>query len=242
MSRCTAPVEGHRSSAAAARCPACRGRRSYGRSSYSTPTYPRRSYSAPAYQPRPSVSSGGSSGSRVRPRWSPSNSSVTYTPQQVQALAPVRQQIEARALAYPDLRDGFLCHAWDDRRGVAKELHDLLEAAGVSVWFSEKDILPGVPFLRAIDKGLANSRIGFVMVTPALMTRIQAEGVADKELSALLAGNLLVPVVHGITFDEVRAVSPLLASRNGFDTGVDSLEVIAVKIAELVDFTRPVDA
>ena len=167
---------------------------------------------------------------------------MTYTPQQVQALAPVRQQIEARALAYPDLRDGFLCHAWDDRRGVAKELHDLLEAAGVSVWFSEKDILPGVPFLRAIDKGLANSRIGFVMVTPALMTRIQAEGVADKELSALLAGNLLVPVVHGITFDEVRAVSPLLASRNGFDTGVDSLEVIAVKIAELVDFTRPVDA
>ena len=128
-----------------------------------------------------------------------------------------------------------------NERGLS-ELHDLLEAAGVSVWFSEKDILPGVPFLRAIDKGLANSRIGFVMVTPALMTRIQAEGVADKELSALLAGNLLVPVVHGITFDEVRAVSPLLASRNGFDTGVDSLEVIAVKIAELVDFTRPVDA
>lgn len=167
---------------------------------------------------------------------------MTYTPQQVQALAPVRQQIEVRAQAYPDLRDGFLCHAWDDRRGVAKELHDLLEAAGVSVWFSEKDILPGVPFLRAIDKGLANSRIGFVMVTPALMTRIKAEGVADKELSALLAGNLLVPVVHGMTYDDVRAVSPLLASRSGFDTGEDSLEVIAVKIAELVDLTRPVDA
>lgn len=242
MSRCTAPVEGHRSSAAAARCPACRGHRTYGRSSYSAPSYSQRSYSAPAYQPRPSVSSGGSSGSRVRPRWSPSNSSVTYSPQQVQALAPVRQQIEVRAQAYPDLRDAFLCHAWDDRRGVAKDLHDLLEAKGVSVWFSEKDILPGVPFLRAIDKGLANSRIGLVMVTPSLMKRVQAEGIADKELSALLAGNLLVPVVHNTTYDDVRAVSPLLASRHGFDTGEDSLDVIAVKIAELVAFTQPVDA
>ncbi|BBZ27880.1 hypothetical protein MMAD_21750 [Mycolicibacterium madagascariense] len=167
---------------------------------------------------------------------------MTYTPQQVQALAPIRQQVEARALAHPDLRDGFLCHAWDDRRGVAKELHDLLEAAGVSVWFSEKDILPGVPFLRAIDKGLANSRIGFVMVTPALMTSIQAEGVADKELAALLRGDLLVPVVHGITYGELLAVSPLLASRHGFDTEVDSLDVIAIKIAELVDLTRPIDA
>ena len=44
MARCTAPVEGHRSSSAAAACPACRGRSgrysgcsSYG--SYSPPSY-----------------------------------------------------------------------------------------------------------------------------------------------------------------------------------------------------------
>lgn len=80
------------------------------------------------------------------------------------------------------------------------------------------------------------------MITPSFMKRVQAEGIADKELSALLAGSLLVPVVHGITFGEVREVSPLLASRNGFDTADESLEVIAVKIAELVTFTRPVEA
>ncbi|WP_409429110.1 toll/interleukin-1 receptor domain-containing protein [Mycobacterium sp. SMC-11] len=167
---------------------------------------------------------------------------MTYTPQQVQALAPVRRQIEERAQAYPDLRDVFLCHAWDDRRGVAKDLHDLLVAKNVSVWFSEKDILPGVPFLRAIDKGLANSRAGLVMVTPSLLARIKLETIAAKELSALLAGNLLVPVVHGTTYEALRAVSPLLGSRNGFDTNDDPMEVIAIKIAELVDLTRPVDA
>ena len=87
----------------------------------------------------------------------------------------------------PDLRDVFLCHAWDDRAGAAKELHDLLQARGVSVWFSEKDVVLGVPLLREIDKGLAKSRVGIVLVTPALLRRLQGAGIADKELSALLS-------------------------------------------------------
>jgi hypothetical protein len=73
---------------------------------------------------------------------------------EVRELEPVREQVERRA-AVPDLRDVFLCHAWDDRQGAAKELHDLLEARGVKVWFSEKDIALGEPFLREIDRGLA---------------------------------------------------------------------------------------
>jgi hypothetical protein len=85
---------------------------------------------------------------------------VVYTPAEVRTLTPFRRTVEARAEASPDLRDLFLCHAWDDRRDAAKELHDLLEANDVSVWFSEKDVMLGAPLLRAIDKGLAKSRAG----------------------------------------------------------------------------------
>jgi hypothetical protein len=67
-----------------------------------------------------------------------------------------------------------------------------------------------VPLLRAIDKGLANSRVGIVLVTPALLRRLPAEGIADKELSALLARDRLVPVVHDTTYEALREVSPLL--------------------------------
>ena len=88
--------------------------------------------------------------------------------------------------------------------------------------------------MRAIDKGLANSRIGLVLVTPNLLRRLPQEGVADKELSALLAGNRLVPIVHQTTYPELRNVSPLLASRTGLDTAEDSMSVVATKIAELV--------
>lgn len=157
-----------------------------------------------------------------------------YTPAQVQSLAPIRQTVETRAQEQPDLRDVFLCHAWDDRQGPAKDLHDLLVAAGVKVWFSEKDLGLGVPMMRAIDKGLANSRIGLVLVTPALLARLPRESVADKELSALLARNQLVPIVHNTTYEALRNISPLLASRSGLDTAEDSMAVVAEKIAELV--------
>jgi hypothetical protein len=224
MARCTAPVHGHRTASGRAACPACGGGyRSYGGHG---------SYSYPSYSPqRSSVGSG--SGSSARPRWSRAGSTVVYTPAEVRALTPVRDSIEKRVPS-PDPRDVFLCHAWDDRGGVAKELHDLLESRGVSVWFSEKDVALGTPLLREIDRGLAKSRVGIVLVTPALLRRLQGEGIADKELSALLARDLLVPIMHGTTYEALREVSPLLGSRSGLNTAEDTMANVVAKLAELV--------
>lgn len=113
-------------------------------------------------------------------------------------------------------------------------MYDLLVARNVSVWFSEKDIDLGEPFLRAIDKGLAKSRIGIVLVTPALLKRLPAAGVSDKELSVLLQRDQLVPIIHNTTYDALREVSPMLASRNGLDTAEMPMSDIAAKLAELV--------
>lgn len=232
MARCTAPVKGHRSASAADNCPACRGR--YGR--YSSGggygSYSPSSYSS-SLTSGVDRSSGGGSVRSSRPRWSGAGSSILYTPEEVRALTPVRNSVENLA-NQPDLRDVFLCHAWDDRKGAAKELHDLLESCGVSVWFSEKDVGLGVPLLRAIDKGLANSRVGIVLVTPALLRRLPAEGIADKELSALLAGERLVPIVHETTYEALREVSPLLGSRSGLNTAEEPMADVAAKLAELV--------
>lgn len=145
----------------------------------------------------------------------------------------MRENVERRS-EVPDLRDVFLCHAWDDRKTEAKELNDLLESKGVTVWFSEKDVLLGSSLLREIDKGLAKSRVGIVLVTPSFLKRIQGEGIADKELSALLARDLLIPIVHNTTFDDLREVSPLLGSRSGLSTIDESMGDVAAKIAELV--------
>src|SRR5260221_14176300 len=137
MARCTAPVRGHRTASAAAACPACGGRsRGYGSYSSYSPSY------SPSGGSGGGRSSVGGSGTSVRPRWSRAGSPVVYTPAEVRTLTPVRENVEKRT-SLPDPRDVFLCHAWDDRGGAAKELHDLLVSRGVSVWFSEKDVALG---------------------------------------------------------------------------------------------------
>ena len=234
MARCTAPVNGHRTASGAADCPACGSRSryssSYGGSSSSYGSYG--SYSSSSS----STSARSVGGSVSRPRWSRAGSSVIYTLPEITTLTPFRENIEKKASipSGPEFRDVFLCHAWDDRKDAAKDLHDLLEAKGVSVWFSEKDVALGTPLLREIDKGLAKSRVGIVLVTPALLTRLKGEGIADKELSALLARDQLIPIVHNTTYEALRDVSPLLGSRSGLSTKEDTMGNVAAKLAELV--------
>ncbi|KJV08354.1 hypothetical protein VZ95_18310, partial [Elstera litoralis] len=63
---------------------------------------------------------------------------------------------------------------------------------------------------------------------------LPAEGIADRELSALLVRDQLVPVVHNTTYEALREVSPLLGSRSGLSTVENSMADVAAKLAELV--------
>jgi len=109
--------------------------------------------------------------------------SVSYTVTEQRYLDPIRDAAAEQAAQHPERRDVFLCHAWADREDAALELHDHLESFGIDVWFSEKDVVLGTSLIREIDRGLKNSKIGVVLVTPALLQSLENEGVADKELS-----------------------------------------------------------
>ena len=230
MAQCTAPIRGHRTAAAKAACPVCGGRSSYYQYGYNTySTFPSR-YSGI----HSSLHTSGTSNSEMKrkAKWSPVGSTILYTSAQIRTLAPVRDNIVKQS-KMPEKYDLFLCHAWDDRKAAAKELYDKLTIKGISVWFSEKDLPLGASMLREIDKGLAKSRAGVVLVTPNFLRRVEKEGVADKELSALLAKDRLIPIVYNTTYDALREVSPLLGSRSGLDTNEDSMDEIAAKLAEL---------
>lgn len=132
-------------------------------------------------------------------------------------------------------KDLFLCHSWNDRQGVALDLYYLLTDLEVSVWFSEMHVPLGTSLIRKIDKGLASSKAGIVLVTPSLFDSVNSEGIAAEELSALLATDRVIPIVHNTTFDELRRISPLLGARSGLDTAnYADLEEVAVKIADTV--------
>lgn len=68
-------------------------------------------------------------------------------------------------------------------------------------------------------------------MTPALLESIRNEGIAEKELAVLLNSRRVVPVTHGVTFDDLYDVSPMLASHAGLSTAESSLDEEAAKIA-----------
>jgi hypothetical protein len=156
---------------------------------------------------------------------------VSYTPNEWRTVEPFAEKAAQQAREHPDRRDLFLCHAWPDRKGCAADLNERLKSNGASTWFSEEDLPLGSLMIREIDKGLRNSRVGIVLVTPALIKSITDEGIAEKELAVLLASRRVIPVLHGVTFEQLNDVSPMLASHAGLNTAESSLDDVAAKIA-----------
>jgi hypothetical protein len=82
-----------------------------------------------------------------------------------------------------------------------------------------------------MDQGLQKARAGIVLLTPAY---IAGRFWTERELGALLHKDTLIPVLHGVTFNEVSEYSGILPDLAGFETSRDPVDVIAEKIAAAV--------
>lgn len=86
--------------------------------------------------------------------------------------------------------------------------------------------------------------MGIVLVTPAMLDKLRTDRsiASNAAVCTLLRRSLLVPVMHGVTFEELDQVTPTLASRGGFSTAEEPMEDIVVKIAELVGIVTEEEA
>ena len=138
-----------------------------------------------------------------------------------------------RAVGAIDSReyDTFLSYARIDGADVASELRSNLEGLGVAVWFDEVAIVPGRSQSLQMDAGLRKARSGIALLTPAYLT---GRFWTERELGALLGKETLIPVLHNVTFDDVKQYSGILPDLAGFTTAQDSIADIASKIAAAV--------
>lgn len=150
------------------------------------------------------------------PRYTPSEEALA---DRVQVALPDRDDREW---------DSFLSYAQIDGAEVGAELRDWLHVLGVSVWFDELTIVPGKSQALQMDQGLQKARAGIVLLTPAY---VAGRFWTERELGALLGKETLIPVLHNVTFDQVKEYSGILPDLAGFETSRDSVEIIAQKIA-----------
>ncbi len=155
-------------------------------------------------------------------------SSVRYTEPERQLADRVH-----RAVGAMDSReyDSFLSYARIDGADVAGELRSNLEGLGVAVWFDEVAIIPGHSQSLQMDAGLRKARSGIALLTPAYLT---GRFWTERELGALLGKETLIPVLHNVTFEDVKKYSGILPDLAGFTTAQDSIADIGSKIAAAV--------
>lgn len=152
---------------------------------------------------------------------------VRYSPQDRTLVERVQHAIVVDAREY----DVFLSYARIDGGDTAGTLHHELESLGITVWFDEVTIQAGRSQSLQMDQGLRKARAGVVVLTPAYLT---GRFWSERELGALLHKSTLIPVLHNVTFADVRQYSGILPDLVGFGTAHDSIAGIAAKIAAAV--------
>jgi hypothetical protein len=137
------------------------------------------------------------------------------------------------AVASTDERenDAFLSYARIDGSEVGDLLRQELEALGATVWFDAVAIEPGKSQALQMDRGLRSARCGIALLTPAYLT---GRFWTERELGALLHKEMLIPVLHNVSFEDVAQYSGILPDLAGFETARDSVQIIAEKIAAAI--------
>jgi hypothetical protein len=142
----------------------------------------------------------------------------------------------------PKEHDVFISHASEDKDGFVRALAEGLRTRGVNVWYDEFELRVGDSLRRSIDKGLANSRFGIVVLSSAFFaknwTQYELDGLVTKELSG--TGKVILPIWHKVSKDEVAGFSPTLADKVALNTGVQSLdEIVEAIVAVVSPMTTP---
>lgn len=132
--------------------------------------------------------------------------------------------------------DVFISHASEDKDEIVRALANALVNQGIDVWYDEFSLRIGDSLRQKIDRGFAKSRVGLVVLSPAFIskgwTNYELDGIVTRTVSG---EQILLPIWHNITKQQVVDFSPSLADKVARSTATHTVEEIATEISELLD-------
>jgi hypothetical protein len=137
----------------------------------------------------------------------------------------------------PDERtfDVFISHASEDKEAIVRPLAEALRNLGVNVWYDEFELKIGDSLRRKIDAGIARSRFGLVVLSPPFFAKDWPQYELDGLVTMAVSGaQMLLPLWHGVSKDEVVSHSPSLADKVAIRTADYTITEIAAEIAAVV--------
>lgn len=145
----------------------------------------------------------------------------------------------------PDV-DVFVCFASEDR-ALARALAHELDGRGVTVWIDERGLAGGDPVRRTIETVIRRCTCAAVVLSGSFFQKEwpqrELDGLFQREIRE--RRSIVVPILHGLTIDEVCDHAPMLATRLAL-RAANGVASIAVEITRLVaiqdDLTRDLTA
>lgn len=135
--------------------------------------------------------------------------------------------------------DVFISHASEDKDAIVRALATALTSHGLKVWYDDFTLKIGDSLRQKIDRGLATSRVGLVVLSPDFIakgwTNYELDGIVTRTVSG---EQMLLPIWHNITKQEVMDFSPSLADKVARSTATHTVDEIAKEIADLIESRR----
>jgi len=145
--------------------------------------------------------------------------------------SPFSDVAARKSVAY----DVFISHAWEDKKEFAEPLAQALQLLEFNVWYDDFQLKVGDSLRRSIDRGLAKSRYGVVVLSSAFFTKnwpqYELDGLVAREMSG---AKVILPIWHKVSKDEVLFYSPSLADKVALNSSLFSTEEIAERLAEVL--------
>jgi hypothetical protein len=131
--------------------------------------------------------------------------------------------------------DVFISHAAEDKDSVVRPLANALKERGLTVWYDEFTLRIGNSLRRKIDSGISRSRFGIVVLSPDFFAKGWPQYELDGLVTMAVSGRqVLLPLWHGVSKDEVVRQSPSLADKVALRTADYTIEEIAEEITSVV--------
>ncbi len=131
--------------------------------------------------------------------------------------------------------DVFISHASEDKEEVVRPLANALKDRKLNVWYDEFELKIGDSLRQKIDKGVAKSKFGIIILSKNFIkkgwTNYELDGLITRSISNQ---QILLPIWHNITKQEVIDYSPSIADKVARSTSVNTIEEIADEIAEII--------
>lgn len=148
----------------------------------------------------------------------------------------VREDVPSPKESSGETHDVFISHASEDKDDFVRPLANALIDQGLNVWYDEMTLRIGDSLRQKIDKGLANSKVGLVILSPSFIkkgwTNYELDGIVTRAVSG---EQVLLPIWHNITKQQVVDFSPSIADKVARSTATHTIEEIAIEIAELIN-------